>query len=170
MARRNFKVTAVNLGKKKWLWDHPDVDFIQGDVFGLQLPKESFDLIINCSSVEHVGLKGRYDVKEEVPIGDIQAMSLLQRLLKPGKEMLLTIPVGRDKVFSSLHRVYGEQRLPRLLDGWEVVKNEYWGKDESNKWSMHDEREILNKEPNDHYYGLGLFVLKKPSKISEGHR
>ena len=31
------------------------------------------------------------------------------------------MPVGRDLLAHSAHRVYGRRRLPRLLEGWEVV-------------------------------------------------
>ena len=160
-ARRGFKVTAIDLQPVNWYYEHPHLRFIQGDVFELPLAQEHFDLIINCSAVEHVGLSGRYGISELRPDGDIEAMALLKSILKPGKVMLLTIPVGKDRVFAPLHRVYGEKRLPILLAGLDVLKKEFWLKDELNRWTRIEEPEALRKEPLEHCYGLGLFVLRK---------
>ena len=80
--------------------------------------------------------------------------------------MLLTIPVGKDQVFAPQHRVYGQERLPKLLNGWRVMRSKFWGKDRENRWSAWDEHRALNEEPSDHYYALGLFVLRRPREAS----
>ncbi|MQY78290.1 MAG: DUF268 domain-containing protein [Bacteroidetes bacterium] len=160
-ARKAFKVTAIDLKSVTWYYEHSYLNFVQGDIFKLNLPPEHFDLIINCSAIEHVGLSGRYGVTESRPNGDIEAMAILKSVLKPGKEMILTIPVGRDRVFHPLHRVYGEYRLPILLEGWEVLKKEYWIKDNINRWISMEELVALAKEPLANCYGLGLFVLRR---------
>src|SRR5947199_80406 len=60
--------------------------------------------------------------------GDLTAMTVLREALAPAGRMILTIPVGRDMVCPPLHRIYGEQRLPRLLDGFTVVEQQFWHK------------------------------------------
>ena len=167
-ARKGFNVTAVDLEYVRWFYNHPKLKFIQGDILKLDLPSEHFDLIINCSAIEHVGLAGRYGVTEPNPDGDIQAMVILKSLLKKGKKMLLTIPVGRDSVFKPLHRVYGENRLPKLLEGWEVLKKEYWIKNDQNRWNLVKESVALTKKPLPYCYGLGLFVLQRPINDERG--
>ncbi|MFZ8805620.1 MAG: DUF268 domain-containing protein, partial [Candidatus Calescibacterium sp.] len=97
------------------------------------------------------------------PDGDIEAMKILKIILKPGGKMLLTIPVGQDNVFKPLHRVYGKERLPRLLEGWEILKEEYWIKDKEGYWICVDKETALGREiTHPSLYGLGLFVLQKP--------
>ena len=76
--------------------------------------------------------------------------------------MLLTIPVGQDAVFAPLHRVYGKKRLPRLLDGYLVEKEEFWIKDKKNRWISCDRKVALNYNVSWNVYALGLFVLRKP--------
>ncbi|MGB9591418.1 MAG: methyltransferase domain-containing protein, partial [Candidatus Kryptoniota bacterium] len=98
-AQRGFNVTAVDIEPVQWPYIHPQLHFVQGDILRLPLPKERFDLVINCSTVEHVGLVGRYGVTEDRPNGDLEAMARLKELMKPGGIMLLTIPVGQDAVF-----------------------------------------------------------------------
>jgi SAM-dependent methyltransferase len=161
-ARKGFTVTAIDLEPVIWYYEHPSLRFLQGNILKLPLPTDHYDLIINCSSIEHVGLAGRYGVTESRPDGDIEVMTILKNLLKPGKVMLLTIPVGRDQVFDPLHRVYGQNRLPKLLGGWKIQKSEFWVKDAQNRWIIVEKSIALNMEPVKHYYGLGLFVLRRP--------
>jgi SAM-dependent methyltransferase len=170
-ARRGFTVTAIDLEPVIWYYEHPSLRFLQGDIFKLPLPSDHYDLIINCSSIEHVGLAGRYGVTESRPDGDIEVMAILKNLLKSGKLMLLTIPVGRDRVFRPLHRVYGQDRLPKLLEGWKIQKNEFWIKDSLNRWIIVEKSVALDIDPVKHRYGLGLFVLTRPDSDDDcNHR
>jgi SAM-dependent methyltransferase len=150
-------------------WLHPAVRSIQGDLLKLDLPTNHFDLIINCSTVEHVGLVGRYSVTENRPDGDLEAMALLRELMKPSAIMLLTVPVGQDAVFAPLCRVYGKERLPRLLSGFVLEREMFWVKDAENRWVQCDEETALSFEasagswdPLRNVYALGCFVLRKP--------
>ncbi|BBL68639.1 class I SAM-dependent methyltransferase [Methanoculleus chikugoensis] len=160
-AEAGFNVTAVDQQPIAWLYHHPHLHFTQGDILKLQLPESHFDLIINCSVIEHVGLAGRYGVTEDLLDGDLDAMERLKMLLKPEGIMLLTIPVGKDAVFPPLHRVYGEARLPLLLSGYIIEKEQYWTKDMENKWIPVTKKEALNRFPQERLYGLGCFILKR---------
>ncbi|HUJ79557.1 MAG TPA: DUF268 domain-containing protein [Nitrospiria bacterium] len=160
-AQRDFDVTSVDLGPDRRPYVHPNLHFIQGDVMKLDLHEGHYDLIINCSTVEHVGLAGRYGVVDSDPEGDLTAMHRLRAVMKPAGTMLMTVPVGRDAVFLPLHRVYGERRLPQLLRGFAVEKSRYWVKDEQNRWIMVDKPEALAREPQERCYGLGCFVLRR---------
>ncbi|MFQ5911136.1 MAG: DUF268 domain-containing protein, partial [Thermoplasmata archaeon] len=148
--------------------------FLQGDILSVPLHKGTFDLIINCSSIEHVGLAGRYGVGEGRPEGDLVAMERMHELIMPGGIMLLTVPVGQDAVFPPWHRVYGEERLPRLLHGYVVEREAFWTKDESNRWQCCDRgvalavRPLTNpRDPVQSVYALGCFVLRKPAEHIE---
>jgi len=57
-AEAGYNVTAIDLQPITWPYHHPNLRFVQGDVLKLQLQKNHFDLIINCSVIEHVGLAG----------------------------------------------------------------------------------------------------------------
>lgn len=161
-AQRGFNVTAVDLATVNWWYRHHRLRFMQGDILKLPLPKEHFDLVINCSTVEHVGLVGRYGVTERLTDGDLGAMAQLASLIKPNGVMLMTIPVGIDAVFVPLHRVYGQQRLPRLLAGYAIESEEYWVKNNENRWVLSSKEDALSREPQERLYGLGCFVLRRP--------
>jgi hypothetical protein len=161
-AERGFQVTGVDLGAISRSYRHERIRDVQGDILVLDFGEQRFDLVVNCSTVEHVGLAGRYGVAESRPDGDLAAMARLCGLMKPGSLMLLTIPVGRDAVFAPWHRVYGAERLPKLLQGLAVESREYWIKDGENRWTLGDEAVVLATPPQERLYGLGCFALRNP--------
>src|SRR5438270_9891761 len=114
-AQRGFHVTANDLQDQGFLWQHSEVEFVQGDFLNLPLTHDHFDLAINCSSVEHVGLVGRYGIRNGHNDGDIEVMARLAQVLKPNGRLLMTAPCGRDAVMAPWCRVYGAERLPRLF-------------------------------------------------------
>jgi SAM-dependent methyltransferase len=172
LAHKGYDVTAVDLMPIQWYHHLPNVNLIQGDLLQLPLEDASFDVIVVCSTVEHVGIAGRYNITQYEADGDLAAMKKLHRLLKVDGTMLLTCPVGRDAVFPPLHRVYGS-RLPRLLEGYRVEHEEFWIKNEANCWIPCNKQTALAFEPysyapNGAYscYALGTFILNKQPHTS----
>jgi 2-polyprenyl-3-methyl-5-hydroxy-6-metoxy-1,4-benzoquinol methylase len=94
---------AVDLEEEQYLFGDHDIEYVRGD-FNELVFDEPFDQILNCSSIEHVGLAGRYG-SPNAPDGDLLAMSKMAGLLKPGGDMVLSIPVGRDAVYAPWHGV-----------------------------------------------------------------
>jgi len=168
-AQKGFCVIASDLQQQYFLWEHPNVKFLLGDFLKVSLPENHFDLLINCSSVEHVGIAGRYGIEAEQNDGDLEVMKKLFRILKPGGKLLMTAPCGQDTVMAPWCRVYGEKRLPRLLAPFEIEKEAYWAKDPQNRWVSSSREKALSYLPtndpaNPHgcSYALGGFVLRKP--------
>jgi hypothetical protein len=95
-------------------------------------PPHSFDVAVSLSSFDHDGL-GRYG-DPLAPDGDLLAMDhmvafLKQKEAKGGSEggfALVSVPLGSDRVWWNLMRVYGKVRLPLLLEGWEVLDRVGW--------------------------------------------
>lgn len=158
--RMGHTVTAVDLQSISHPFILPGFEFKQGDIRRLDLGEANFDIVINCSSIEHVGISGRYGSDDAVD-GDLWAMECLRHLLKPLGIMILTLPVGQDSVFPPLHRVYGNERLPRLLKGLKPQRQEFWVKNNSNRWMLSDEVTALRVEASESFYALGLFVLQR---------
>jgi SAM-dependent methyltransferase len=170
-ALRGFRVTSIDLTATTRFFRHPHVEYLQSDLLGMRLPEDSLDLVINCSTVEHVGLSGRYGVAEQRPEGDLEAMRILRRAMKRGGVMLLTIPAGKDRVFEPLCRVYGEKRLPKLTEGFSIEKEDYWWKKDTNLWQPCSRQEALSFEARagswnylENIYALGCLILKKPTQ------
>lgn len=167
-AQNGFHVTAVDLEPQSFFWRHPGVEFVQGDLLKIALPRNAFDVIINCSAVEHVGIAGRYGITTQQNDGDIEVMGRLAELLKPSGVLLMTAPCGRDAVMAPWHRVYGAERLPKLLAPYRVLREAFWIKDAENRWVPCHRDAALNfqarsnpKDMSDCAYALGCFVMRE---------
>jgi SAM-dependent methyltransferase len=160
-AQRQHDVVALDRMEPALDYTHPRVTAQQADILDRPLEGRRFDQIINCSSVEHVGLAGRYGSSEDAG-GDLEAMAIMRDLLAPQGRMIATIPVGRDLVCAPLHRIYGEERLPRLLEGYAVQEAQYWRRDRAaSGWIEVDRDDALRTEGSEWYYALGLLVLQR---------
>lgn len=165
LAQMDFKVVCIDLLSIKYpLSSKPitNLTYIQGNVLEINLPDVSFDSITGNSTIEHAGL-GRFDEEEDLD-QDLKIMQLFKRILKPSGRIFLTIPVGIDAKIEYYHRVYGKERLPRLLMNWQILAEEYWKKGDDNVWCQTDSKEALNEKPTGpalpRYYALGFFELK----------
>ena len=158
-AQREHDVVALDRMPPALEYRHPRVIPVQADILHRPLEGRRFDQIINCSSVEHVGLAGRYGSFED-PSGDLKAMAIMRDLLDADGRMIMTIPVGRDLVCAPLHRIYGHERLPRLLEGYSVQEAQYWLRDPAaSAWTRVDREDALQTEGSEWFYALGLLVL-----------
>ena len=81
--------------------------------------QEIFDVAISISSVEHSGL-GRYGDPLDFD-GDLKSMEFLFNKLKPKSLCFLSVPIGKDQILWNAHRVYGRERLPLLIKGFEII-------------------------------------------------
>lgn len=79
-----------------------------------------FDTIISYSSIEHSGL-GRYGDNLD-PEGDFKTMNDIYQNLKDNGLLFLGIPVGLDALCWNANRIYGEIRLPLLLEKFRVIE------------------------------------------------
>jgi SAM-dependent methyltransferase len=176
-ARAGFNVLACDLQDQTFTWKHPRVRFVQGDFLQLDLPRNHFDLAINCSSVEHVGIAGRYGITVDDDGADLEVMQKIADVLKPDGILLMTAPCGLDAVLAPWCRVYGASRLPRLLAPFNIKSESYWVKDDQNMWVESVREQALSFKPRNHptdghgcAYVLGCFVLQKPKKPSYNMR
>lgn len=84
-----------------------------------RLSPQKFDAAFSISSFEHDGL-GKYGDPLD-PDGDLKAMRNMKSMLLPGGLMYFAVPIGYDRLRFNDCRIYGDTRLPALLEGWEVV-------------------------------------------------
>jgi len=162
--RKGYAVVAVGLED---IAPPEGVRYVRRDIMAVEFD-EPFDYILNASTVEHVGL-GRYGD----PLGedlDLAAMRKLRGWMRLDGDgvMILTVPVGRDAAVGHYHRVYGPDRLPRLLEGYAVLRERYWVKaDDDSRWLSCPKERALAEEPGqvpdpsiaNLSYALGGFVL-----------
>tara|TARA_Y100000114_G_scaffold143821_1_gene151761 strand:+ start:31 stop:759 length:729 start_codon:yes stop_codon:yes gene_type:complete len=105
--------TVIEYSKRESF--HESITYLQPH----EITEGDFDVCFSISSVEHDGL-GRYGDPLD-PDGDLKAMENLKDLLKNDALVYFAVPVGLDKVVFNTHRVYGQKRMSKVLQGWEVV-------------------------------------------------
>jgi hypothetical protein len=64
------------------------------------------------------------------PNGDLTTMQVVHNILKEDGLLVLGVPVGMDTLVWNAHRIYGETRLPMLLNGFDIL--EWFGGDPTN--------------------------------------
>lgn len=159
-AMKGGDVLALDLDPPPVPFGHPKLRYRKGDIINGGLPPGQFDTIINCSTTEHIGLAGRYGSTDQ-PDGDLAAMALLRERMAGGQSrMIFTIPVGCDMVAVPFHRIYGRERLPRVLAKYEIVTEAYYAKTGTqNVWQPVTRDVALDVKGSESFYALGLFVL-----------
>lgn len=144
------------------------VKFIHGDILSMDIGNRMYDLVVICSSVEHVGLSGRYGEGVDTPDGDYIAMRKIVNSVKPGGKIILTLPVGTGYIHKPMHRVYGPDRISVLLDNEQsVIHSEFYQK-HGGSWRAVDRdkafsRPSISVSETDWQgclYNLGCYVLE----------
>jgi len=155
--------TVVGIDLCPVTYKHNKFTLVQADLLKHDFEGAKFDLILNVSSIEHFGLKGRYGINRMSTTADLRGMKVLKGLMTPDSVMILTVPLGHDLVAAPYHRVYGRERLPKLLKGFTIIDQQYWAKfDGVDKFKGTTQGVALNTEPiigPPNYYAIGGFVV-----------
>ncbi len=80
-----------------------------GDIVRLPFRTGSITSLSCLHVLEHIGL-GRYGDPIN-PTGSLLAAAELQRVLKPGGRLFLSVPVGRERVCFNAHRVFSSSTV-----------------------------------------------------------
>jgi len=115
-------IATVYGAKRITVIEYADIpEYISPDLIRYIKPHEvnkKFDACISISSFEHDGL-GRYGDPIN-PNGDIEAMQKVKDYIKPNGILYLAVPLGRDAIYWNAHRIYGDLRFRKLIDGWNI--------------------------------------------------
>jgi SAM-dependent methyltransferase len=123
-----FEVWGIDI--RPQLIKFPGVNYVQADVCRNPFVPGSFDVVIACSSIEHVGFL-TYDNREFSSDGDAVAIKAIRQLMGSGGRLILTVPFGRPGE-TNWYRVYNYGRLHELLSPslFQVQSEKFWVKDD----------------------------------------
>ena len=88
------------------------------DLTNLSFPDNSLKSLSCMHAMEHVGL-GRYYDKID-PDGDLKSARELQRVLAPGGDFLMVLPLGIPRVVFNAHRIYSYEQVMYMFSGLQL--------------------------------------------------
>jgi SAM-dependent methyltransferase len=98
--------------------------FQRGSILELPFEDGSVESLSCLCVVEHIGL-GRYGDPLD-PFGSEKALSELFRVLEPGGNLYLSLPIDdKTKVFYDAHRAFKEDDLLELFESMRVIEKAY---------------------------------------------
>jgi 2-polyprenyl-3-methyl-5-hydroxy-6-metoxy-1,4-benzoquinol methylase len=153
-----FIVDGIDLLSSPCIYN--GVNYIKND-FLLQKFSKPYDIVILCSTIEHIGLKGRYG-SPNIKDGDLRTLKKIKKILTPNGMLILTIPYGEDKIIMPLHRVYNKNSnlLKYAYDNFQILIEEFYKNNSENIWIKCKESDVRKTIPTENNYALGLFVFK----------
>lgn len=129
LANLGYKVLAVDI--RPYEFCHPNLKVIRGDFVQSPIDDRSVDAVVAVSTLEHLGLPC-YSMQGS-PGSDLSAMEKIRRILRPGGQLILTVPYGQ-KGQTEWFRVYDHDALQRLLEGFAVDKLEFYERAGLDAW------------------------------------
>jgi SAM-dependent methyltransferase len=117
LASLGYDVTGVDF--RPYPFEHANFRFVQTDILHWNPPFAEYDTVVSISTIEHVGLSAYGDPADRE--GDKVAVEKLWQCLKPGGEIIITVPAGKQHVGRTM-RIYDEQALRRLVPSIETLR------------------------------------------------
>ncbi|MDX8392425.1 MAG: DUF268 domain-containing protein [Mariprofundaceae bacterium] len=126
---------------------------IGASITQLPLLDNSLSSLSSLHVIEHIGL-GRYGDALD-PEGSVRAAKELERVLKPGGKLYLSLPVGRERVCFNAHRVHAPATVLDMFSGMKILDFSYVGDD----GVFVENASIQDAQHSD--YACGMYVFEK---------
>lgn len=111
---------VVGIDNRDFKYKHRNFTFYKGDIQHTNFELNYFDAICAISTIEHIGLSGRYGINKSNSSGDTKAICEISRILKPEGIFIITLPYGDTKKSNNMGRVYNYGSVVRLLCNFNI--------------------------------------------------
>ena len=132
----------------------PGLNSVAGDILRLPFTDNALYSLSCLHVIEHIGL-GRYGDPID-PQGSMKAASELQRIMRPGGKLFLSLPIGRERVCYNAHRVYAPDSVIRIFEKLRLIEFSYV----DDAGELRERR--MPSSASELQYGCGLFEFEKP--------
>ncbi len=154
-----IEINGINLNKQKN--NNQNIKLKTGDIRKTDYSDNYFDIITCISTLEHIGVGGRYNSDEDEN-GDKKAMNEMHRILKTDGILLLTVPYGEKDVLP-INKLYNKERTDKLFEQFNIVEKKYLKYSPQYKiWiTVSEEKAAKTNMLKNHWYALAFFKLIK---------
>lgn len=101
----------------------PGLTVIAGSILDLPFEDASQSFVTSLCVLEHIGL-GRYG-DPIMPDGTRRACAEIDRILKPGGEVIVSVPVGHPCIAFNAHRIFSKDQFLSHFPGYQVLDEVY---------------------------------------------
>jgi SAM-dependent methyltransferase len=117
LAGLGYKVTGIDI--RPYGMEAENFEFMIMDISRSRLTP--FDCITCVSTLEHIGVGGRYGVKDD-PLADYWAV---ENIMKMTDRAIFTLPFGKPKIIKPYTRIYGVRELEGLFGSYRTLMEFY---------------------------------------------
>jgi len=96
----------------------PNLTCRRGSILNLPYLDGSVECLMSLSVIEHIGL-GRYGDQLD-PNGIHAAVVEIQRVIKPGGHLVLSVPVGPPGIVFNAHRIFSKEEFLSMFSGFKL--------------------------------------------------
>ncbi|MEM8901126.1 MAG: DUF268 domain-containing protein [Bacteroidota bacterium] len=133
-----------------------DLNSKAADLLDLPFDDNAISSLSCMHTLEHVGL-GRYGDELDYD-GDIKGMNELERVLAPGGDLLIVVPIGKPKLVFNAHRIYSYQQIINQFSNLNLQEYALIPDDEKDGHLIIDATEEMTNKQS---WGCGCFWFKK---------
>ena len=124
-----------------------------GNILDLPFADNSVNSLSCLHVIEHIGL-GRYGDPID-PQGSIKAARELERIVNSGGMLLLSLPIGRERICFNAHRVHGPDTVLEMFSQMKLIQFSYV----DDAGNYHEDKPIELARHLE--YGCGMFHFEK---------
>ena len=129
------------------------LDSVGANITSLPFQDDSIASLSCQHVIEHIGL-GRYGDPID-PEGSIKAAKELERVLKPGGRLYLSLPVGRERVCFNAHRVHAPKTVVEIFSKLKLIGFSFV----NDAGTFHEDRGPDDASGNE--YACGMYLFEK---------
>jgi SAM-dependent methyltransferase len=120
---------VIGIDTRVFNYQHPNFKFVQDSILTYNT-KDCFDCVTLVSTLEHIGIKGRYGIIKNYDYADYHTIQNIRRILENDGKLILTVPFAQFGDRCGIHRIYDDDNINKLFsDGYEIIERKYYERD-----------------------------------------
>jgi ubiquinone/menaquinone biosynthesis C-methylase UbiE len=133
LAKMGWEVWGIDI--RTFRFKHSNFHMVKGDITNMCVRSGSFNAAYSVSTIETLGMKGRYGIVKEDLEADMKAMMEISRVLQKGGTFLVTLPYAKKfHITKPLGRIYDRESLQKLFLNWRIKEKVIYIQDAKGCW------------------------------------